>query len=255
MYNTRQLPYAPTPYSYTPNSSLSATINLDEEVKLTTTTAQRDLYDSLAEVYSVIVTLDAVEKAYIKDSINEVDYTETCSRLLKHYKTILGDESVAREFEDLDTFKRTWQIECPRATERLRIGLPATIEQAAGGSGGRGTGMGGGMGGGGVGGAVGGGGGGANGTAISDATENFITFLDALKIKMFAKDSLHPLLTDVIQSVNRVTEGDFEGRAKIVQWLITLNQMKATEEISDDMARDLGFDIEQAYYGFKATLR
>jgi len=30
MYPSRQLAYAPTPYSYTPTSSLSATINLDE---------------------------------------------------------------------------------------------------------------------------------------------------------------------------------------------------------------------------------
>lgn len=126
-------------------------------------------------------------------------------------------------------------MECPRATERLRIGLPATVEQPSHHQASSG--------------------GGAAGTAISDATENFITFLDALKINMFAKDSLHPLLSDVIKSVNKVTDGDFEGRAKIVEWLIVLNQMKANEEISEAQARELSFDIEQAYYGFKATLR
>lgn len=124
-------------------------------------------------------------------------------------------------------------MECPRATERLRIGLPATVEQPSHGQAS---------------------GAGAAGTAISDATENFITFLDALKINMFAKDSLHPLLSDVIKSVNKVTDGDFEGRAKIIEWLIVLNQMKANEEISEAQARELSFDIEQAYYGFKATL-
>jgi hypothetical protein len=30
MYAQQQLAYAPTPYSYTPSSSLTATINLDE---------------------------------------------------------------------------------------------------------------------------------------------------------------------------------------------------------------------------------
>jgi len=40
----RQQAYAPVPYSYTPTSSLAATINLDEEVKLYTTSAERDLY-------------------------------------------------------------------------------------------------------------------------------------------------------------------------------------------------------------------
>jgi ESCRT-I complex subunit VPS28 len=123
------------------------------------------------------------------------------------------------------------QMECPRATERLRIGLPATVEQPTPSNTG------------------------ATGAAIAEATQDFITFLDALKLNLLAKDSLHPLLSDVIHSVNKVTDRDFEGRGKIVQWLITLNQMKATEEITEDQARELSFDMEQAYHGFKATLK
>lgn len=128
-------------------------------------------------------------------------------------------------------------MECPRATERLRIGLPATVEQpshaipqntAIGPS--------------------------ASGSLILTATENFITFLDALKLNMLSKDALHPLLSEVIQSVNKVTEQDFENRGKIIQWLITLNQMRATEELSEEQARELAFEMEQAYQGFKATL-
>lgn len=208
----------------------------------------------------MIVTLDAVEKAYIRDSITEAEYTESFNKLLKQYKTILSDETVSNEFIDLEHFKRAWsvrkkqaksskanrqrasrrltgmQIECPRATERLRIGIPATVEQTSHNQASAPA-------------------GGAAGSAISDATENFITFLDALKINMFAKDTLHPLLADVISSVNKVTDGDFEGRAKIIQWLIVLNQMKANEEISPEQARELSFDMERAYYGFKATLK
>jgi ESCRT-I complex subunit VPS28 len=132
------------------------------------------------------------------------------------------------------------QLECPRATERLRIGLPATVEQASHGAPTPSmatTGP-----------------AGASGSLILAATENFITFLDALKLNMVSKDALHPLLSEVIQSVNKVTDSDFEDRGKIIQWLITLNQMRATEELSEDQARELAFDIEQAYQGFKATL-
>jgi ESCRT-I complex subunit VPS28 len=134
-------------------------------------------------------------------------------------------------------------MECPRATERLRIGLPATVEQASHGAhtpsnGTPGTAP----------------SGGASGGLILTATENFITFLDALKLNMVSKDALHPLLSEVIQSVNKVTDRDFDNRGKIIQWLISLNQMRATEELSDDQARELTFDIEQAYQGFKATL-
>lgn len=80
-----------------------------QEVKLSTTNAERDLNDSLAEIYSIIVTLDALEKAYLKDSITEIDYTGTCSRLLKQYKSNLANETVARAFGDLDQFAREWQ--------------------------------------------------------------------------------------------------------------------------------------------------
>jgi ESCRT-I complex subunit VPS28 len=126
-------------------------------------------------------------------------------------------------------------MEVPRATERIRIGLPSTvtapsINTAATSNG-------------------------TNGTLILEATQDFITFLDALKLGLLEKHQLHPLLSELIQSVNKVTDRDFDGRGKIVQWLIALNQMKATEEISEDQARELELDMNSAYQGFKATLR
>ena len=93
-----------------------------------------------------------------------------------------------------------------------------------------------------------------SGILILEATQEFITFLDAVKLGMLSKDQLHPLLSDVIQSVNRVTDQDFDSRGKIVQWLITLNQMRATEELSEQQARELEMDIQQAYQGFRRTL-
>jgi hypothetical protein len=79
-----------------------------QEVKLSA--KERDLYDSLAEIYSIIITLDGLEKAYIKDSVTEAEYTETCSRLLKQYSSNLSDEGVKREFVDLETFKKEWSV-------------------------------------------------------------------------------------------------------------------------------------------------
>lgn len=127
-------------------------------------------------------------------------------------------------------------MEVPRATERIRTGLLITTENPVidrNKSNNNGT----------------------NGTLILEATQDFITFLDALKLGLLAKDQLHPLLSDVIQSVNKVTDRDFEGRGKIVQWLITLNQMRATAEVSEEQARELELDMNAAYQGFKATLK
>ena len=126
-------------------------------------------------------------------------------------------------------------MEVPRATERIRVGIPSTMEapshkpQAASDSA-------------------------AAATLVVAATENFITLLDAIKIGMVEKDMLHPLLVEIIQAVNKVIDQDFESKGKIVQWLITLNQMRAAEKLSEEQAREFQFDMQQAYYGFKATL-
>jgi ESCRT-I complex subunit VPS28 len=89
---------------------------------------------------------------------------------------------------------------------------------------------------------------------IAEVSEAFITFLDCLKLGFLTKDALHPLLSDIIQSVNKVTDRDFEDKGKIIQWLITLNQMRASEELTEDQARDVEMDINSAYKGYKATL-
>ncbi|VUC23173.1 unnamed protein product [Clonostachys rosea] len=232
--------YAPTPHSYVPVSNLSATINLDEEVKLTNTRAERDLQESLAELFSIIVTLDELEKAFLKDAVPEAEYTEICERSLRQYKALLADETIANEFQGLEEFKARWDLEVPRATERIRVGMPSTTVTASSSS---------------VAPAPSNApSNNANGLLILEATQDFITFLDAVKLGLLSKDQLHPLLSDVIQSVNRVTDKDFENRGKIVQWLITLNQMKATEELSEQQARELEMEIHQAYQGFRRTL-
>jgi ESCRT-I complex subunit VPS28 len=94
----------------------------------------------------------------------------------------------------------------------------------------------------------------ANASAIVSASENFITLFDAVRMNILSKDTLHPILVDTIQSVNKVTSRDFENKGKIVQWLITLNQMRAAEELTAEQARELQFDLNAAYEGFKATL-
>ena len=113
----------------------------------------------------------------------------------------------------------------PAATHRLSIGVPATVEHASSSS---------------------------SQTAserakwVAETTQNFITFMDALKLKLRAKDQLHPLLSDLMRSYSRSgsdqVSRDADGnqvRAKLLNWLITLNQMKASDEIDEDQARQV----------------
>ena len=238
-------PYAPIAYLPRPLTST----NLDREVKLYTTSSSRELYESLAELHAIIVTLEFLEKAFVRDSIAPAVYTPTCLRLLGQYKTLLGSPTVAEAFVDLDTFRARYGVDCPAATRRLETGLPATVEHGAGSgplpelaaapaapkTGGDGKWR------------------NVSPKAAAEATQNFITFMDALRLNYRAKDELHPLLASVITSVDAVTGGageGFDGRGDIVKWLIVLNQMRPGDEISEGQGREMLWDLEKGYNSF-----
>lgn len=79
-------------------------------MKLTKTRAERDLHDSLAELFSIIVTLDELEKAFLKDAVPEAEYTEICERSLRQYKALLADETISNAFRGLDEFKAKFDV-------------------------------------------------------------------------------------------------------------------------------------------------
>ena len=123
----------------------------------------------------------------------------------------------------------TYNMHCPYARQRLLVsGMPATIEhsvraasqadnaQAA--------------------------------KAAAECTQFFITAMDAV-------DTVHPLLTDVVGSLNRLRlKGSFEGLEKIKQWAATLNRRSAADELSEEEVRQLLFELETAYNAFHTML-
>ena len=48
--------------------------SLDEEAKLYTTNAEREKYETQATLFGIIVALDYLERAYIRDSITAIEY-------------------------------------------------------------------------------------------------------------------------------------------------------------------------------------
>ena len=44
-------------------------MNLDEEVRLYTTAAERERTENLATLYSIVVSLEYLERAYVRDSV------------------------------------------------------------------------------------------------------------------------------------------------------------------------------------------
>lgn len=80
--------------------------------------------------------------------------------------------------------------------------------------------------------------------------------MDALKLEQRAVDEVQPLISELMSALTRVASlpGDFEGLVKMRLWLQKLNQMRAVEELSDEEARQLIFDLEGAYSAFHRHL-
>ena len=107
----------------------------------------------------------------------------------------------------------TPQMDHPAALQRLKVGVPATVEHSSEA-------------------------GPETGKWVAETTQvdlftlpldcvltfrwysqSFITFMDALKLKMRAKDELHPILQELVTGYARFKGSkDWEGRSKMVGW-------------------------------------
>uniref|UniRef100_A0A672U331 Vacuolar protein sorting-associated protein 28 homolog n=1 Tax=Strigops habroptila TaxID=2489341 RepID=A0A672U331_STRHB len=104
---------------------------LYEEVKLYKNAREREKYDNMAELFAVVKTLQALEKAYIKDCVSPNEYTAACSRLLVQFKAALKQVQGA-EISSIDDFCRKFRLDCPLAMERIKEDRPITIKDDKG---------------------------------------------------------------------------------------------------------------------------
>ncbi|GIX76538.1 vacuolar protein sorting-associated protein 28 homolog [Caerostris extrusa] len=165
---------------------------LYEEVKLYRTAREREKYDNMADLYSVINTLQCLEKAYIKDCV---------------------------------TPKR---LDCPAAIQRIKEDRPITIKDDKGNT----------------------------SKCIADIVSLFITILDKLRLEMKSMDELQPDLRELYDTMCRLNlvPADFEGKQKVHDWLQTMSQMAASDELTESQVRQFIFDLESAYSSFNRLL-
>ncbi|KAF9524409.1 vacuolar protein sorting-associated protein 28 [Crepidotus variabilis] len=207
---------------------MSNPISLDEEVRLHSTNAEREKFNTLATLYGIIVALDYLERAYVRDSVTAMEYSPACTRLLSQYKTML--KLVGADVPSIEEFMKRYRMDHQAALHRINVGVPATVEHSSEA-------------------------GPETGKRIAETTQSFITFMDGLRLKMRAKDQLHPMLQELVTGYARFKGSkEWEGRSRMVSWLITLNGMKASEELSEEQARQLIFDVEHAYAEFFRSL-
>ncbi|KAH3902185.1 related to Vacuolar protein sorting-associated protein 28 [Saccharomycodes ludwigii] len=204
-----------------------------------------DILENLAELYSIIVAIDKLEKLFLKDNVSDKTYTIQMNKLLAQYKILLSDERTRSAFgDDLEFFIKKYNIRgCSNAINRLQRGIPATIEHFSGGSttsdsNSNGTTT-------------------INAKGVAETTGNFITVMDALKLNYRSKEQLHPLMSDLLLSINKVlgnNSGKYQERSKLVEWIVKINKLKIDECLTDNEVREMLFDLDTAYKGFYSLL-
>ncbi|KAJ3092497.1 hypothetical protein HK102_006691 [Quaeritorhiza haematococci] len=129
----------------------------------------------------------------------------------------------------IEEFMERYKLSCPAATKRLlEIGVPATVEHAAVDSGQ-----------------------GQTAKYVAETVQSFITLMDSIKLNMVAVDQIHPLLSELIQGLNKISSLplDYEGKVKIRNWVLSDAQSfaasRASDEMDEDQVRQLLFDLER----------
>jgi ESCRT-I complex subunit VPS28 len=59
--------------SPTRTTTTMSTLSLDEEARLYTTNAEREKYESLATLFGIVVALDYLERAYVRDAVTAAE--------------------------------------------------------------------------------------------------------------------------------------------------------------------------------------
>lgn len=198
------------------------------EIELYQSTKERKAYENMGDLYTIITATEYLERAYAQDAITQAEYSTECNKLLSQFK-IAEKAALGQNSMTTDTFMRVYQMDCPRARERLIMGAPEQSKPSSDNA----------------------------AAAIAETVQHFITTMDAVKLEQRAVDELQPLLSDLAAALNRLpdTSNDFGPNQAVKKWLVKLNAMRAADMIDEDDGRQLYLDLDSAYSEFTRHLR
>jgi len=201
---------------------------LFEEVKLSRNAWEREKYDNLADLFSILTTLQHLEKAYIRDAVTAKEYTAACSKLLVQYKAAFKLAQGHEECGTLENFVRRYKLDCPAALQRIQEDKPITIRDDKGNT----------------------------SKCIADIVAVFITVMDKVRLGLKTADELQEDVRDLMATMNRLSiiPTNFEGKEKIQFWIDKFSGMTAADELDEEQARQFTHDLETSYNAFNRLL-
>jgi len=201
------------------------------EIELYQTSKERESYDNMSDLYAIIMATESLERAYARDAITQQEYTTECNKLISQFR--LAEKAALGRNMTTETFMELYQMNCPRAVERLlNMGVPEQIRSSNND-------------------------GHHVAVTVAETVQHFITTMDAVKLEQRAVDELQPLLSDLMDALTRLPEtpNDFDSNRLVEKWLKQLNSMRAVENIDEADARQLYLDLDTAYAEFNRYLK
>jgi len=207
-------------------SPASSSFKDPSSVKLFTNNREREMYDNMADLFSIIKTTEALEKAYVKDAITAEEYKQNCTKLIQQFKAA---QNLTKDcVPDIRAFMKEYRLDCKAAVKRLlEEGIPLSTARPD-----------------------------DTARTVAETVQFFITTMDSLKLNLTAVDQIHPLLTDLLESLCKISTlgPDWEGKLKIQSWLTQMHKMRASDSLSEEQIRQMLFDLESAYNKFHKSL-
>eukprot|EP01059_Diplonema_ambulator_P032311 TRINITY_DN6290_c0_g1_i2.p1 TRINITY_DN6290_c0_g1~~TRINITY_DN6290_c0_g1_i2.p1 ORF type:complete len:215 (+),score=55.72 TRINITY_DN6290_c0_g1_i2:48-647(+) len=196
---------------------------MTERVRLYNNNQERDHFDKLADLYSIIVAIERVETAYVRSNMTAADYEKQCKMLLSKYQSLY--RVLEGSIGSLTDFLYEYRSSYPTAVNRINNGAPLGANSSEA----------------------------SSGQSILEAGQHMITCVDALKMGQVSADSLQPLFVDIVTTVSKLFP-DLPELEPIRTWLRQINEMKAADELNPDQVRQATFDVEACYGAFSRKL-
>lgn len=188
------------------------------------------------DLFSLLKTTDALERAYVRDYIHAADYERECSKLIQQFRVLWN--TLRDQIPSLSDFARRHALDCNYGIRRLESGMTALSEHstpsAAAVSGNQNYLLG----------------------LVFDLSTQLVTIKDAIELDMTQVITLKPRIEEAYTHITRLTHlpPDFEGRDKMKGWIAKMNLMAAADRLTEGEKEQLRLDIDTLSIQVRAML-
>eukprot|EP00834_Sanchytrium_tribonematis_P007003 NODE_576_length_5827_cov_0.654853.p5 type:complete len:181 gc:universal NODE_576_length_5827_cov_0.654853:409-951(+) len=176
--------------------------------------SNKKMLEAHADVYSLLLRLDYIEKEFIRDAISQEEYDIWCPKLISQFRTAINLIDL-----NIDQFYDNYNLNFSAAKHRLSEGVASQLPASSS-------------------------------KMVAEVVQSFITLMDACKLGMNSIDQLGPLLQDVLAGCKKLDR----KYPKLVEWNSNLSTKKASDTLDEEQIRQFVYDLENSYSLFVQQL-